>query len=67
MQLTITAAKKIEQLPRYLHAEFPTAPIEAIEHDVEERLHDLIAGAHFDDFVPLLVHRSVRQRLRNTI
>jgi Protein of unknown function (DUF3562) len=64
MQLTATAAKQIEQLPRYLHHEFPEAAVEAIEHDVEERVHELIAQAHFDDYVPLLVHRAVRERLR---
>ncbi len=64
MQLSSVAAKKIEQLPRYLHNEFPSAPVEEIEHDVEERLRDLIASAHFDDYIPLLVHRSVRERLR---
>jgi hypothetical protein len=64
MQLTVTAAKKIEQLPRYLHNEFPDAPVAGIEHDVEERLHELIASAHFDDYVPLLVHSTVREHLR---
>lgn len=58
MELTSHTAKQIEQLPRYLHAEFPNAPIGVIEHDIEDRVHDLITSAHFDDFVPLLVHRS---------
>jgi hypothetical protein len=66
MQLTIPAAKKVEQLHHHLHREFPNAPVEAIEHEVDERLHALIAGAHFDDYVPLLVHRYVRERLRAT-
>ena len=64
MELTVTAARKIEQLPRYLHLEFPDAPVAAIEHDVEERVHELIVSAHFDDYVPLLVHRAVREHLR---
>ena len=64
MELSRATAKQIEQLPRYLHNEFPSAPVDAIEHEVEERLRDLIAIAHFDDYVPLLVHRSVRERLR---
>ncbi|HWB21781.1 MAG TPA: DUF3562 domain-containing protein [Gaiellaceae bacterium] len=64
MQLTVTAARKIEQLPRYLKHEFPDAPFEAIQHDIEERVHELIVSAHFDDYVPLLVHRTVREHLR---
>lgn len=64
MNLTRETAKRIEQIPRTLRAEFPTVPLEAIEHDVEEQLGHLVANAHFDDFVPLLVHRAVRERLR---
>jgi hypothetical protein len=66
MKLTMNAAKQIEHLPEYLHDEFPDAPVAVIEHDVEERVRDLIAEAHFDDYVPLLVHKSVRERLRTT-
>jgi hypothetical protein len=64
MKLTTNAAKQIEHLPEYLHEEFPDAPVAVIEHDVEERVSDLMASAHFDDFVPLLVHKSVREQLR---
>jgi hypothetical protein len=66
MNLTTASAHRIHELPRSLKAEFPTVPLDRIEHDVEERLHQLIADAHFDDYVPLLVHRSVRERLRET-
>jgi hypothetical protein len=64
MELTTSAAKQIEHLPETLHHEFPDAPVALIEHDVDERVRALIAEAHFDDFVPLLVHKSVRERLR---
>jgi hypothetical protein len=64
MKLTTNAAKQIEHLPEYLHQEFPNAPVAMIEHDIEERVRDLIAEAHFDDYVPLLVLKSVRERLR---
>jgi hypothetical protein len=64
MKLTSRAAKQIEHLPETLHEEFPDAPVDLIEHDVEARVRDLIAEAHFDDFVPLLVHKTVRERLR---
>ncbi|HWB21944.1 MAG TPA: DUF3562 domain-containing protein [Gaiellaceae bacterium] len=64
MKLTTSAAKQIEHLPETLHEEFPDAPVSVIEHDIEARVRDLIADAHFDDYVPLLVHKSVRERLR---
>lgn len=63
--LTQTGATRIQQVPRTLKHEFPQVPLEAIEQDVEEHLRRLIASAHFDDFVPLLVHRAVRERLRD--
>lgn len=65
MQLTVEAAKRIDQLPRYLQKEFPTVPLAVIEHDVDTRVRVLITDAHFDDYVPLLAHKAVRQHLRD--
>jgi hypothetical protein len=62
--ITRTAAKRIEELPHHLHREFPHVPISAIEHDVSVRARNLVAGAHFDDYIPLLVQRYVRERLQ---
>ncbi len=39
MQLTISAANKLERLPRHLHREFPETPVEAIEHDIRAPPH----------------------------
>ena len=64
-QLTLKAAKRLEQVPRALAAEFPTVPLEALEHELAERVHQLVGSAHFDDFIPLLAHRAVRARLRD--
>ena len=66
MELTIGTAERIEQLPRHLMAEFPEVSSVEIEHDVEEAVRRLIARAQFDDYVPLLVHKTVRERLRDT-
>ncbi len=66
MRLTTAAAIRIERLPHDLKAEFPAVPLAAIEHDVEEVVRRLIAGARFDDFVPVLAHRTIRERLRAT-
>ena len=64
MNLTTSVAKRIQLIPLHLHDEFPDIPMIAIEHDVEERVRRLVASAHFDDFVPLLVHKAIRERLR---
>ena len=66
MQLTVTASKQIEQLPRHLHREFPNTSVSVIEHEIEERVRRLASSAHFDDYIPLLVHRTVREALRST-
>ena len=65
VELTVDAAKRIEQLPRRLQAEFPHVSLSAIEHDVGECARTLIANAHFDDYVPLLVQRTIREQLRD--
>lgn len=64
MKLTAIAYKRLEHVPRALHSEFPSIPIEAIEDDLEEHMRHLLAHAHFDDFVPLLARRAVREHLR---
>lgn len=62
--LTKTGSKRIEQVPPRLKHEFPQVPLDTIEQGVEEHVRRLIVSAHFDDYVPLLVHRAVRERLR---
>ncbi len=64
MELTHNAEKHLEQVPHQLQSEFPQLPASAIELDVREHVRDLIADAHFDDYVPLLVHKAVREHLR---
>ena len=62
--LTADLDRRIERLSRELEAEFPNVPTEAIEQDLAEETRRMIAAARFDDFVPVLVHRAVRGRLR---
>ena len=62
--LTQSTERRIEQVVKGLHAEFPQAQLEMIEHDIEGRVRELRWGAHFDDFVPLLARRAVRERLQ---
>jgi hypothetical protein len=65
-QLTADTAKRLERLPHDLHAEFPEVPMQTIEHDVQEGVRELISNARFTDYVPLLVHKTIRERLRAT-
>jgi hypothetical protein len=62
--LTDDLKRRLEQLPADLKAEFPHIPLDTIEHDVKAGMHELVERARFHDFVPVLVHRTVRQRLR---
>ncbi len=58
--------RRLEQLPADLKAEFPQVPLDLIERDVKVGADELVAQARFHDFVPVLVHRSVREHLRAT-
>lgn len=56
--------RRLKRVPCDLKDEFPQVPLEDIERDVETVTRDLGRTAHFTDFLPLLVHRAVRDRLR---
>ena len=57
--------RRMERLPKDLQAEFPGVPLEVIKRDVDQGARQLVAAAKFDDFVPLLVHKAIRDRLRS--
>lgn len=61
--LTADVGKRLERLPQELHDEFPQNPIDTIRQDVASDARAILARAHFTDFVPVLVHRTVRQRI----
>jgi len=62
-EVTAELARRLEELPRELQAEFPHVPLDSIEHGVSVHLHELIDHAHFTEFIPLLVHKAVREDL----
>jgi len=64
--LTDDLKRRLERLPADLQAEFPHVPLDTIERDVNAGVHELTENACFNDFVPVLVHRTVRERLRAT-
>jgi len=57
--------RRLKRVPCDLKAEFPDVPLDAIEHDVESETRSLAGAARFNDFVPVLVHKAVRDRLRD--
>jgi hypothetical protein len=64
--LTDDVKRRLDKLPQDLQAEFPHVPLDTIERDVSAGVRELVERARFHDFVPVLVHRSVRERLRAT-
>jgi hypothetical protein len=64
-ELNAEVARRLERLPRELQDEFPQVPLDSIARHVEDGARLLLREARFPDFVPLLVHRAVRERLRH--
>jgi hypothetical protein len=61
--LTADLAKRLKRLPQDLQHEFPDVPADTIERNVDVGARALMAGARFTDFVPVLVHKAVREQL----
>ncbi len=55
--------RKLEHVPERLLDEFPEVPAEPVEREVRAVARQLLGRARFTDFVPLLVHRFVREAL----
>ena len=62
--LTADLEKRLKRLPQDLQGEFPDVPADTIERSVDVGARELIAQARFHDFVPVLVHKAVREQLR---
>jgi hypothetical protein len=56
---------KIEHAARALAAEFEAVPCAVIAAEVEATAIRLLEHARFDDYIPILAHRYVRERLRS--
>jgi hypothetical protein len=55
--------RKLEHVPDRLEDEFPDEPADRVEREVDVVSDQLLRRARFPDYVPLLVHRFVRERL----
>jgi hypothetical protein len=64
MILKTTTRTKLEHSARALKTEFDAVPYAVIAADVEATARSLLERARFDDYVPILTHRYVRDRLR---
>ena len=55
---------KLEYGTRALIKEFPHLPCADVVHEVDTVTRSLVEGARFDDYIPVLVYRFARERLR---
>jgi len=60
-----STVNKIEQLHLSLCREFPAVGEEHVRELLDLNVEELIQRAHFDDFVPLLAYRHVREHIRD--
>jgi Protein of unknown function (DUF3562) len=65
MLVTASTRLKVERVAAQLRDEFGHLPSHRVEQAIESVVDELLASARFDDFVPLLVHRRVSERLRS--
>jgi hypothetical protein len=63
-QATAEVEKRLVRLPHELNTEFPHISLRLIEGHVARCARELIGSARFQDYVPVLVHKAVRERLR---
>ncbi len=54
---------KLAHMKQLLDDEFDATPASRIAYDVEAETKRLLPEAHFDDYIPILVYRSVREHL----
>jgi hypothetical protein len=55
---------KLARLARELRGEFAHLPGEHVEQTLFAAAEELLARAHFQDYIPLLAHRHAREQLR---
>jgi phage terminase Nu1 subunit (DNA packaging protein) len=63
MVISASTERKLTHLRDELHREFTTLTPEHIDRQVQDVERRILEQARFDDFVPVLVDRYVRQRL----
>ncbi len=63
MHLSAATRNRLARLKSDLRREFAAVPKEHIDELVDESVAELLKRAQFDDFVPLLTSRRVRERL----
>jgi hypothetical protein len=63
MKLRTETKRKVEHGKVRLAVEFWTTPPEEIAHQIDEATEHLLEEARFDDYVPVLAHRVVRDDL----
>jgi hypothetical protein len=62
--LTADLQKRLRRVPSELAAEFPDVPADRIRRDVDEQTERLLESARVTEYIPILVHKELRARLR---
>lgn len=65
MTATLSTRTKIEQLRLDLCHEFPNVRADRVHELMDGSVDRLLSRARFDDYVPLLAYRQVRERIRD--
>ena len=65
MHLRPETRSRIDYIGQVLIREFDTIPAAVVLGEVDRATDALLAGAKFDEFVPILAHRFAREQLRN--
>jgi len=63
-QSEVDNRRRLQQVEKRLTGEFPDLAVSMVQGEVRTVSAGLLARARFTDFVPLLVYRMARERLR---
>jgi hypothetical protein len=56
--------KRLRHVPSEPEAEFPDVPVDRIRDDVGAHTERLLENARVTEYIPILVHKEIRARLR---
>jgi hypothetical protein len=65
MHLRSETRSRLDYVGQALIHEFEMIPPALVLGEVDRATESLLAGATFDDFIPILAHRFAREQLRN--
>lgn len=63
LELAPETERRLRRIPAVLHAEFPHADETKLAAEVDTAARELLETARIEAFVPVLAHRTARERL----